>query len=135
MNSSLVATKVTTTDCPYTNNNLHPHGYTGQLIMEDSLFVIQAGNLDLLQDACSKDVIICILFDKIEEITVIQAVAIKDDPNALRFLCIISNTRILEQSSRSTQVLAIKNTSTYNPLSNHFSNPPSRIQLTRKVLV
>ena len=97
ISNSQVAITVIAIALYYTDNNLHPNGETGQLIIEDSLFVIKADNLDLLKDAHNKDVILSILSDKIKETTQKQVVVIKDDPDALRFLLIISNfrTRIL----------------------------------------
>ena len=52
---------------------------------------MQTANLCLLKDARNKDVILYLLYDKIEEIAQRQAAAIEDDLNALRFLSIISN--------------------------------------------
>ena len=51
-------------------------------------------NLNLLKDVLNKDVILRILSEKIEESTALQKGAIEDDPNALRFFCIISDFKM-----------------------------------------
>ena len=64
MKDSEEATTLTTTEHPYTNDNLYPDRETRRLITDDYVFVIQTSNLHLFEDAHNKDVILRILSEK-----------------------------------------------------------------------
>ena len=62
-----------------------------RLITDDLLFVIETADLDLSKDAHNKVVILQIISEKIEELKMLKAVQIEDNPDLEWFLNIISN--------------------------------------------
>ena len=99
MKASEVATKLTPTNRLYIDNNLYPDSETRPLITDDSLFVMQKANINLIKEVFNQNIILRLLSEKIEEITKEQSIAIKDNINALRFLHIISDFKALHFKS------------------------------------
>ena len=92
--SDRIPIQLTHPDCPYTDDDCFENGEHHRLITEDALFVMTTAGIDLPKDLRSKESILHIISEKIEELNSSQAVKILDNPVAERFLNIIANFKL-----------------------------------------